>query len=296
LNEGYSFSDGLKREKGFFSPIVLALIRVGEETGRLDETLERAAEHLLRVEEIISNTKRALLYPLFILFSMGGAFLFWLFFVLPKVLKLFQEFDTDLPLATKALIWCVNWFNSYWPVCAGVLLLTSLLLFFLWRHPSTRLWLERILLVLPIVGKAKRVSTMAFFFEYLTLLFEAGIDAVRSLEIVSQAQKGNLLSQVVETLKRKILEGYSLAQAFQQSGAFSPLELRMIKVGEETGRLVEQFRYLSDYYYRALEAMIEILDRLIEPIFIVLAGILFLALALALLGPIYDLVSNLGAF
>ncbi len=296
LTEGRSLSEGLRKDEKLFAPIILALIHVGEETGRLDETLERAADHLLRVEEIVSNTKRALLYPLFVLVSMGGALLFWIFFVFPKILELFKEFGTNLPWATRLLLESVKFSKTYWAVFLLWGLVSLAVAYALWRWSPTRLFLEKLLLQIPLIGPARRLSMMAFFYEYLALLFEAGLDAIRCFEIIGEAHQNPFLRQTIGRLKEALLEGFPLATAFEEIRLFNPLELRMIRVGEESGRLIEQFRYLADYYYQALEAFVNTLSKVIEPILIILAGLLFLALALALLGPIYDLIGNLGAY
>ena len=104
INDGETFSQSLKAHINTFGPIIQALVALGEETGQLDRTLEDAADHLLRVHEIVQNTKRALMYPLFVLFSMTGAFVFWIVYVLPKVVSLFKELNVQLPLSTRILI------------------------------------------------------------------------------------------------------------------------------------------------------------------------------------------------
>ncbi len=296
LNEGRSFSETLAAEKGLFAPVVQALIRVGEETGRLEETLEKAAEHIMRVHTIINHTKRAMLYPLFVLLSMGGALAFWIFVVLPRVVGLFQEFGEDLPLATRVLISIVK--NAPSLLLPGLMMLGGLVIFFFFlkRLPQGRLWLEKIFLNLPILGRIKRLSNMAFFFEYLSLLLQAGIELPRIFQIVEETQGSPTLNQIAKHLRERILQGFSLAAACEETKLFNPLELRMIRVGEETGRLVEQFRYLADYYYETLGQAVEVLGKVLEPVLIIMVGLLFLALAVALLGPIYDLVAQLGSF
>jgi len=296
LNEGLSFSESLNYEKSFFAPIIQALIRVGEESGKLEETLDKAAEHIMRVHAIISHTKRAMLYPLFVIFSMGGALFFWIFVVLPKVIDLFQEFNKDLPLPTKILIYLVNFSPK---LCAPIIITVFLItcfIFFLSRLSSGRIFLEKFILKLPFLGKIKRLSIMAFFFEYLSLLLQAGIDLPRIFKIIEESQCSSLLMKIAKHIRKKILQGFSLAIACREINFFNPLELRMIQIGEETGRLAEQFRYLSDYYYDSLEKAVEILGKILEPVLIIVVGFFFLVLAIALLGPIYDLVTEIGSF
>ncbi len=296
LNEGMSLSECITAEKWLFAPIVQALIRVGEETGRLEETLEKAADHLMKVHTIIQRTKQAMLYPLFVLFSMGGAMAFWVFMVLPRVTELFKQFGKDLPWTTKLLLFVVDKApDLVFPTILSIFL-TVIFIWLLRRLPRGRLIIEKILLKMPILGRIKRLSNMAFFFEYISLLLQAGIELPRIFSIIEETESSPNLSQMARHLKKRLLEGFSLTKACEETKVFNPLELRMIRVGEETGRLVEQFRYLADYYYEGLGQAVETLSKVLEPILIIVVGLFFLILAVALLGPIYNLISQLGAF
>ncbi|AEH45741.1 Type II secretion system F domain protein [Thermodesulfatator indicus DSM 15286] len=296
VEEGKPFYESIKEHPKVFYPIVQALTLVGEETGRLDETLYSAAEHLLRVDEIISTTKRALIYPAFILVSMTGALAFWIFFVLPRILTLFQEMKVKLPLATRILIALVSFCTSNWFYFLAVPFGLVVAGLFVWKVPRARFYFEKIILKLPLVGKVRRTSFMAFFFEYTALLLEAGVNLMRTLEIMQESLKNPYMDEIIMTLKNRIEEGFSFFEACEGTGFFSPLELRMVKVGEETGRLVDQLRYLADYYYQRLERLVATLSKMLEPILITVAGLLFLIIVLALIGPIYDMISQIGKF
>lgn len=295
IEEGIPFSEGLRSGERIFSPIVEALVQVGEESGRLDQTLEAAAEHLLKVDEIISNTKRALIYPCFLLVMLGFALGFWLFFVLPKILKLFQEMNISLPLATKILIKVVHGVRNYGIQVAVLFLgLPALFFFMVSRHKKGQLLREKFLLKLPFLGRIKRFSFLAFFFEYLALLLQAGIDLLKSLQIIERSLSNPLMRDLTHQLQERLQEGFSFAAACEKNPFFGHLELRIIKVGEETGRLVEQLSYLAEYYYKGLERLVQSMARVLEPALIVVAGLIFLIIVLALIGPIYDLISQIG--
>ncbi|OAG28615.1 type II secretion system F family protein [Thermodesulfatator autotrophicus] len=295
IEGGKTFHETIKEHEKIFYPIVQALTLVGEETGRLDETLSAAAEHLLRVDEIISNTKRAFIYPGFVLVSMTAALAFWIFFVLPQILTLFKEMRVELPLATRILIAVVSFCTANWIYFLFFPMLIAFVLLGAWKNRQFRFYLEKGILRLPFIGKVKRASLMAFFFEYSALLLEAGVNLMRTLEIMGQSLKNPYMDEILKTLKARIESGFSLFEACQATDFFSHLELRMIGVGEETGRLVEQLRYLADYYYQNLERLVAVFSKIIEPILIVIAGLMFLIIALALIGPIYDMISQIGA-
>lgn len=294
VNEGDSFSEALKKHSRSFSPIIQALVSLGEETGQLDKTLEDAAEHLMRVHEIVVNTKRALLYPIFILFSMTGALVFWLFYVLPRILHLFKELNISLPLPTRILMTMVKFLSAYWSIIITIIFFIIAVVIFSLRFPKFGYFLEKLTLKLPFIKLIYRRSIMAFFFEYLSLLLQAGIEIIRSTQILENSIRSFFTKKLIQDLRKYIVDGFSFSKACEMVSFFNTLEQRMIYVGEETGRLVDQLRYLADYYYKSLENLVSTMSKIVEPALIVIAGLLFLLIALALLGPIYDLMSNLG--
>ncbi len=296
VNEGSSFSEALKKHSKTFGPIIQALVSLGEETGQLDKTLEDAADHLMRVHEIVINTRRALLYPSFVLFSMTAALVFWLFYVLPKILRLFKELNIVLPLPTRILMILVKFLSSYWPIILFIIFFLVVFLVLSLRFSKSRFFLEKISLKLPFIRLIYRHSIMAFFFEYLSLLLQAGIEVIRSTQILEDSINSIFTKKLIQDLRKYIIDGFSFSKACEMVGFFNALEQRMIYVGEETGRLVEQLRYLADYYYRSLGNLVATMSKIVEPVLIIIAGFLFLLIALALLGPIYDLMSNLGSF
>jgi len=294
IRAGNPLSAGMEREKGVFPGIVRSLAALGEETGRLDHTLEEAAQHLYRIHTIITQTKRAMLYPAFVLVAMTGALLFWLLFVLPKILGLFAQMQVALPAPTRFLMVTVSFLQSYMPYLAGaatVLLVTSLILYR--RFPWFRLHIEKILLKLPVVSRVKRSSILAFFFEYLALLLGAGIDILRSFDIMAMNIQSELCKRIIREMREGVLRGEGFRDVASRSGLFSPLDLRMIAVGEETGRLVDQLRYLARHYYEIIQGLVETLSKILEPVLIVVTGLIFLLIVIALIGPIYELISQI---
>ncbi len=294
VEAGYSFSESIKSGARIFSPIVEALVYVGEETGRLEDTLEAAAEHLLKVEEIVSNTKRALIYPAFLFSMMSLALAFWIFFVLPRVIKLFQSMHVRLPAPTRFLIAFVEICTNYWYYPVSFVVLFVFLGILAARTRKGRFWATKVLLKVPLFRTIVRCSLMAFFFEYTGLLLQAGIDLFRSVEIMQRSMNSPFMDAIFEQMKTRLREGFSLTEACESTRFFNPLELRMIKIGEDSGRLVEQMRYLAEYYYQSLERLVESLSKVLEPVLLIVAGVIFLILALALIGPIYELISQIG--
>ena len=296
IESGKSFSDALKNQGKIFAPIIQTLVLVGEESGRLDQTLEAAAEHLLKIDNIVRTTKRALIYPLFLLFMVLLVLVFWLFFVLPKILNLFQEMNIDLPLITKLLLIFIKKLQKSWPFFViSLLIILGIMILFKFTHIG-KTFSEKILLRLPLIGRIKRLAILAFFFEYLGLLLEAGLNFINSLEVMEKSLKNPVAQMFINQIKEKLLSGFNFTLACKSTNFFNQLELKMIQVGEETGKLNEQLSYLSDYYYRRLEELVDVLIKLLEPIIIIIFGLFFIIIALALIGPIYELISQLDIY
>ncbi|ROQ90667.1 type II secretion system F family protein [Desulfosoma caldarium] len=294
LQEGFSFAESLKKYPKVFPSVLCSLAEIGEETGHLDQTLEDAAAHLTRVDELISQTKRALWYPCFIVAAMVGALAVWFAYVLPKVFTMFREMHLSLPLPTRLLMKAVDVIQHYWPVLPVCLFVLISLWVFSRKSERLRLATERVLLRTPIVGRAWRLSTLAFFFEYMSLLLGSGLDMLRSLEVLRQSVPSRKVKTLVPVVAESIGQGATLTEACEAVGFFNLMELRMIKTGEESGKLVDQLKLLGSYYYKQLLTFVETLPKVLEPVLLSVAGVVFLGIVLALLGPVYELVGALG--
>jgi len=291
--KGETLSSAFKNVN-IFPPIVISLVKIGEETGRLDKTLEEASRHLYRVEEIISQTKRAMMYPTFVIFSISGAFLFWMIYVLPKILEVFKQMQIKLPLPTIILMKVVETFQKHYLLFLLTPVIAIIFLIALYKNPKTQANVEKILLKLPFIGFVKRSGFLAFFFEYFSLLLEAGIDILRSFDLMHESLNTQLPKKIVLKVKDKVVAGFLLSEALKTEGIFNPFDIRLVSVGEQTGKLPEQMKMLSDHYFNEVQNLIQTMSKVLEPTIIAIAGIIFLIIVIALIGPIYELVSQLG--
>ena len=292
LEEGMLFSEGIEQEEKYIPRIILPLVAIGEETGQLDETLKDAATHLEKIQEIISSTRRALIYPTFVLTAMFGAFIFWMVYVLPQLLELFASMGlTELPLATRILIASVHYFDTFWPVIPIFLGSISFFYFLSRKNERLRYIWDSGLNYIPILGNILRSSQLAFFFEYTSLLTGGGIHIVRSLELMKESVGNRVLKKSIRLITEDIVAGESMSTAIAQLNFFEPFVLRMVRVGEQTGNMPEQFKILAGYYMGRVNKMVEAMSKTLEPFIIGVAGLVFMVIAMGLLGPVYNLVS-----
>jgi len=293
LSRGETFHSAIVRTK-IFPPVVLSLVQIGEASGTLDKTLEEASKHLYRIDEIISQTKRALIYPLFVLLSMTTVLAFWIFYVLPQILKVFKEMGIKLPLPTILLMRVIDFFMAikfYIPLVLSALIITLIIAY---KSKMTQVIVDKLILKIPIIGRVKRLNFLAFFFEHFSLLLSSGVDILRLLRLMKDSFHRLYHKKIVENIENLILRGETISQAMKKEQIFRPLDIRMVSVGEATGRLDEQMKMLANFYYEEVKNLVDTLTKILEPLVLTIAGIIFLIIIIALIGPIYELISQLG--
>lgn len=293
LSRGETFSSAMAQLK-IFPKVVISLITIGEESGTLDKTLEEASQHLYRIEEIISQTKRAMIYPSFIFSLMMLALAFWFFYVLPKILTLFKEMDVKLPLPTIILIKVVDFLTNYKLWILLLFIALPIAFYFFYRHPRSEILADKILLRLPLYGRVRRLNFLAFFFEHFSLLLSSGIDLLRLLKLMKEAFYRRYFINIVQRIENDILAGETIAASLKKEPIFRPIDIRMVAVGESTGRLDEQMKILSKFYYEEVQNILTTLTKILEPVILVIAGLIFFIIIVALIGPIYELISQMG--
>ena len=295
LYSGLSFYESAQNSK-LFSSTVLALIKIGEESGRLDKTLKDASDHLYRIEEIISQTKRALTYPTFVIISMSFAFGIWFFYVLPKIAEMFKAMNLSLPAPTLALIFVVNTIKKYFFFVLFSFISLIGLVYILYKNRRTQFYIEKVWFKIPLLGRVKRLNFLGFFFEFSSLLLKSGVELMRSLDIMEASFYTQYPKKMIKHIKEALLAGQSFSEALSAIPVFKRLDLRMIAIGERTGRLPEQLEMLANFYYQEIRNLVENLTKIIEPLLLIFAGILFFLIIISLLMPIYDLISKIGMY
>lgn len=292
---GSGFSDALSLHKEVFPDIFINLIAVGEETGRLNESLSDVALHLQRMEDLKSAIIRALMYPAFALVGTMGALMFWLLYVLPKMAELFKSMAINLPPLTLALIAASDFAVARWYVFVLAPVMVYTVLKLLSKREASKYYLDAARLRLPIVNLIVTNKLLALFVEQLRILIAAGVTIDRSLDIILNVINNAVFRKAVAGVKEDILLGSNISDAIKKrSSLFPTLVVRMISIGESTGNLTEQLNYLSEHFLKKLDDISDKIGKMIEPIIIIVIGGMFVVIILGLLAPIYDLVSGIG--
>lgn len=289
LDSGRELSAAMRQQPRVFSPFFIAMVRVGETTGRLEEVFLRLAQHLEFEIEMRGRVKAALRYPTFVLGAMAAALVIVNVFVIPTFAELYKGFHAQLPLLTRALIAFSDFTVHYWPLLAAGAIGVAVA-FKLWIATSAgRYRWDRFKLRIPIAGKIVTRATLARFARAFALSVRSGVPIVHALSVVSRVVENEYIGSRIEQMRDGVERGESILRTATAAGVFSPVVLQMIAVGEETGALDELMLEVAGMYERDVEYDLKTLSAQIEPVLIIVLAVGVLILGLGVLMPIWGL-------
>lgn len=289
LDGGRPLSAALQRQNGVFSQFYVAMIFVGETTGRLEEIFLRLFDHLEFQEFMRNQVKSALRYPMFVIAAMVVALLVINIFVIPTFAKVYKGFNAELPLLTQALIGFSDFIVASWPfLLAGVIGLVFAFRAYTRTKAGQYEW-DKIKMRIPIAGKIVQKATLARFSRTFALSTRSGVPVVQGLSLVAQTVDNSFVARKIEGMREGVEHGESVLRTAIHAGVFTPVVLQMIMVGEESGAIDEMMGEIGQMYQREVEYELRTLGAQIEPILIIMLGVLVLVLALGVFLPIWDL-------
>ncbi|MBA3031786.1 MAG: type II secretion system F family protein [Gammaproteobacteria bacterium] len=289
LDSGRELSVSMARHPKIFTPFYLAMVRVGEMTGRLEEVFLRLFDHMEFERFMHEQVKSALRYPSFVILAMVAAMFVVNIWVIPTFAKVFAGFGADLPLITRALIGFSNFMVEWWHLLIGAIAAAGFA-FKSWigTQRGSYLW-DKFKMRIPIAGKIVRKATLARFARSFALASRSGVPIIQALTTVSQTVDNDYIAAKVEKMRDSVERGESVLRSAIATKAFTPVVLQMIAVGEESGSLDEMMEEISAMYQSEVEYELKTLSQQIEPILIVMLGAMVLVLALGIFLPLWDL-------
>lgn len=290
VDAGLPLSNAFNRQKHIFSPLYVNMIKVGEEGGVLDITLQRLAAILESELETKNRIKTATRYPKIVIGAIVIAFSILVTFVIPKFASMFAKFNTELPLPTKILIWINSFFQNFWYVI--ILIIVGAIISFnkFKQTEKGKNYIDENIFKIPIIGQLIQKIYLSRISRVLALLYRSGINITASFDIVSEITGNNILKRELLYIKEQISRGSNIASAFRRSKYFPPVVSDMVESGEETGRLDEMLIKLSDYYDEEVDYSIKTLSQALEPILLVFIAGMVLLLALGVFLPMWDMI------
>lgn len=292
---GSNFSGALSLHKDIFPEIFIHLVSVGEETGQLDKSLSDVAVHLQRMEDLKAAIKRALMYPAFAVVTTTGALVFWLVYVLPQITGFFKEMGVKVPMITQLLISTSNFTRANWYILMLTPLVISGVLKLMSGKEAVKYYIDMVKLKMPIVKLIVFNRLQALFAEQLRIMLQAGLTIDRCFDIMIKVIPNAVFRRALLAVREDILLGGRIHEAIGKHTIFPNLVTRLIAIGEETGNLTEQLNYLSEEFIKRLNDISQRMEKMIEPIVIIVIGGVFLIIIAGLFLPVYELVSRLAA-
>lgn len=296
LTNGHSLSAAMQQHPRVFSDLFVSMIHVGENTGRLDQTLLQLANYYQQEMDTRRQIKSAIRYPMFVMIAIGLAMVVLNTQVIPQFAGMFARFGVDLPWPTQVLILTSNLFVYYWPlmvISIGAMWVGIRL----WRNTpqGQRQW-DLWRLKTPIIGTIINRALMARFSRTFALMMRAGVPLNQALKMAAEALDNRFLEQRLLDMKLGIESGSSIAITAANTDIFTPLVLQMIAVGEETGQIDELLLEAANFYDREVDYDLATLTARIEPLLLVVVSAMVLLLALGIFLPMWGMldVANAG--
>lgn len=291
---GLALSQAMAAQGNIFSGVFVSLIRCGEASGRLSEVLRRLTETLKWEDEFAAYTQRLVLYPAFVATVVCGAAGFLMLTVAPQLKVFVRNMEQTLPPHTQALFFVSDLLAAYWYVILilpGILFVGTRCL--LNANPLARTRFDGMKLSLPLFGGILHKIVLSRFASTLALLYASGIPVVDAIRATQDVVDNEYVRRELAAVEQRIDEGKNIAAAFDDARVFPPLVVRMLRVGESTGTLDVALDNISYFYTRDVRESIEKLQQLVEPTLTVVLGSLLGWIMLSVLGPVYDVVSQI---
>lgn len=289
--KGQSFSEALSKYPNIFSEFFRNLIKVGEETGNLEEVLKILARQMEREYELKSKIKGAMIYPAIIILAMIGIGILMLTIVVPQLAATFQELEVELPFTTKIVIGLGTFLNKKWPWVIFLSLFLGLIFWSLQKIPFLKIFFDFLVLKIPIFSSLFKNSNSAYTVRSLASLISAGVPLPRSLEITANTLSNFYYKKALLEAVEKVKKGEKLSEALKPySKIYSPTLLQMLQVGEETGETTEILEKLADFYENEVTNQSKNLASVIEPFLMLIVGAAVGFFAVSMIQPIYSMM------
>ncbi len=294
LNNGESLSSSMKRYPKVFPDIYTNIIQVGEKSGTLPKTMTDLANHLEDNEKFRKKVQGALIYPKIIMSVMVIFLVILFYFVMPRIINVFEGLNAEIPTATKVVIAITEFVETrillLILLVPAIYLLTKLML----KSRKIRKYRDMTYIKMPLIGRIALNYNTAQVSQHFGTLFESGLTIPKCLEITRSVIKNVIFQEEIDYMVSRIKGGSSFSASFNEDSIFPAMFVKLIKVGERTGKLPHVISYMKGYYKGLVDSDVKNISSVIEPVIMVLLGLMVAGLVVTVIGPIYQLISNIS--
>jgi general secretion pathway protein F len=292
LYEGHPLSYGLQQSEADFPPLYVAAVRASEKTGALSEALARYVTYQLQMDGIRQKVVSASIYPVLLAGVGGLVMIFLMLYVVPRFSHIYADIGGDLPFMSRMLIGWGQLISDHSDgLMIGIVLLIASLIYLVTRT-SFKQWLTHAIWRLPTIGPRLHLYQLARFYRSLGMLLRGGMPVVTALKMVADLLQMSLRDQL-ELAAASIREGQSISQSMERNGLTTPVALRMLRVGERTGKMGEMMERIASFYEEEMARWVERFTKLFEPLLMVFIGLLIGGIVVLMYFPIFELAGSI---
>ena len=292
--EGRSLSDAMAKQPRIFSDLYINMVRAGESSGALVEVLRRMADHFERFAQVQAKFTSALIYPAFVTVIGVGIMFFFMTYMLPKFMTIFQGINVPLPVITQMLIGISHLFSAYWWLMLIVIAAVVILFKRFQATTEGRRKLDQWKMKAPVFGKVVKLNIFGQFARTLSTLLENGVPVLTALKITEQIIPNSVVKEAIAKTREEVTDGKTIAQPLARSKIFPQLMVDLVKIGEDTGDVPGALKNVADTYENELNIALRVMTNMIEPVMIIVmaAGVGFLLLAV--LSAMFAITANIA--
>ena len=296
LKEGIPLSEAFAKHRKIFEPLFINMLKAGEATGSLDETLERLGDHYEKQHTTRQKVIAALSYPAVVGIIAIGVVIFLLLAVVPTFVDMFADMGSELPLITRIVLGASEIVQKYWYVLVLLVILGAAGISLIRRKKETKYYLDYFILRIPVFGSLIQKAALARMTRTFSSLFSSSVPILQSMVILERVVENEVIARVIKESRDSLESGGSLTEPMKDHWAIPPLVSHMISIGEETGSLDAMLSKIADFYEKEVEHTTDQLKSLIEPLMIVVLAGLVGTIVTAIMVPMFEMFNNVQNF
>src|ERR1051326_5461623 len=292
--EGRSLSDSMAKQPRIFSELYVNMVRAGESSGALVEVLRRMAAHFERFAQVQAKFTSALIYPAFVASVGVGIMFFFMTYMLPKFMSIFQGMNVPLPFVTQVLVGISHFFSGYWWLMLAIILAMVIIYKRFQASEEGQRKIDHLKMNAPVFGKVIKLNLFGQFARTLSTLLENGVPVLTALKITEQIIPNVMVKEAISKTREEVTDGKTIAQPLARSKIFPQLMVDLVKIGEETGDVPGALKNVADTYENELSIALRVLTNMIEPTMIIVMALGVGFLLLSVLSAMFAITSSIA--
>ncbi len=293
IRKGLNLSESLARHPGVFNTLFVAMVKAGEVSGNLNEILEQLSSYLENLDDTRRKVKSAMNYPIFMILFLIGMLMVMLLVIIPKFSQVYSQLGAGLPSATRQMIDFSNWFGNNVGFLFFILFIIFSMVWLISKTQRGGFTLDTIKLKVPVFGSLSEQSILNKFCKTFGILIGAGVPVLEATALLRKVVDNKVYERAIDDASDLIRDGYNISTALRRTEVFPSILLQLASTGEDTGELDDLLDRAADYYQKQVDALVERMTTLIEPLLILMVGAVIALMVVLTYLPVFHLGSAL---